>query len=303
MKFSNKFLILFLAFIIFSQTAFTQGFKQIVQGKWGKKTNELGIKFLSPGILPTMPFMSPGGYDVDNEGKIWLADSVNRQIKSFINREWRETMVNSEALGEVHFHQGKLYVISRNPNGFLIFDCEKEKIEKLVKVNFKSPGRIVCLRPNLVVIEEIGGGIWIVEGEKSFVHPAVALQAIGDGRFVYGLQKDILSNDLHLIRVEVSKEPQEPEIAGTYENERRTVYARLVSLPGKTPILSVIDEDDPANYRFINFDQAKNKTLKLPVLDGPYLLSSWKLCSDGLFYGFFGNASEGFKIYCSEKGL
>lgn len=303
MKCSNRFLITFLFLAIFVGCLSAQDLKVIARGNWGKKSDQLGVNLLAPGVLPTAPFMGPGGYDVDSQGRIWIADSVNRQIKSFFNREWRETMVNSEGLGEVTLHENKLYVISRNPNGFLIFDTDSEKVEKLVKVEWKSPGRIAVLRKGLIAIEELAGGVWLIEDEKTFFHPAIALQACGEGKFIFGLQKDLLSDNLHIIRAELAQETQEPEVTGIFENEDRSVFAKLAGISGGTPVLAIINANAPGQYRFIRIGDKAETEITLPVFDGPYLQMCWKLCSNGKFVGFAGEAAAGFKIYLAEKNF
>ncbi len=297
----NKSLIL-IFLLNFASALFGADTQVIVKGTWGKKTDQLGISFLAPGILPTAPFMGIGGYEVDNNGRLYISDSVNRQIKSYFKKEWRETFVNSEGLGEVCLFAGKLFIVSRNPDGFIIFDTESEKIEKTVKVPFKSPGRIAVLAKNLVLIEELSGGLWLVENEVPRLHPAVALQACGDANAVYGLQKDLLSENLQVIRAEISKEFQEPEVVNIVEISIRKVFARLAGMVGNSPVLATVAADQPDTIQFQRMD-GQGQTVSLPVLEGPYLISSWKICSDGQFYGFSGTASEGFKIFLSGKNF
>jgi len=301
MTMSNKSLTLIFLFI-FASALSGADMQVVVKGGWGKNSDQLGIKFLAPGVLPTAPFMGVGGYEVDDEGRIFFSDSVNRQIKSYFKKEWRETFSNAEGLGEVCLFSGKLYVISRKPDGFIIFDTSAEKIEKMVKVPFKSPGRIAVANKNLVLIEELSGGLWLIENDKPRLHPAVALQACGNAEAVFGLQKDLLSENLQIIRAEISKEFQEPEVTNIVEVSVRKVFARLVGMFGNSPILATVAADQPEKIEFQRLDDP-GLTISLPVLEGPYLMSSWKLCSDGQFYGFSGTASAGFQIIRSGKNF
>lgn len=279
----------------------------VAQGRWGKEVNQLGIKFISPGILPIAPFMCIGGYDVDHDGKVWIADSVNRQIKSFHDRTWRYAMVNCDLLGDMDSFSDKLYVVCKNPDGFLIFDKIKEKVEKLVKVPFKTPGRIVCIRKGLIAIEELAGGVWLIEGEKIFKHPATALEACGRNAEIYGLQKNFDSDTRTIIKAELSKEVQEPEIVTSLdlEPETRLVFSKMAGMVGDKPLVMSISNtsSDVLDFRKIDLTQKTFQKISLPIMDGPYLLTSWKLCSNGELYGFAGNASEGFKIFRSEKNF
>lgn len=298
----NNFLIIIFIFAFISASVGAADNQIIVKGDWGKKPDQLGISLLAPGVMPTAPFMGIGGYDVSSDGRLFVADSVNRQIKTFQGKEWRETMINAQALGEVCFSDNKLYLISKNPDGIMVFDTASEKIEKQIKVSFKSPGRIACLDKDLLAVEELGGGVWLVKGDKSTLHPAVALQACGNQNAVYGLQKDLLGENLQIIKAEISKEAQEPEVIHLIENETRTVFARLAGLIGNDPVIITVSENDPVNLKFTRVG-AENKSISLPALDGPYLISSWKLCSDGSLYGFSGHASEGFKFIKSGKNF
>ncbi len=299
---SNKFLIVALAFCLFAAITRAAEMKVITEGKWGKKSDQLGINMIEPGILPTGPFMGPGGFDVETSGKIWISDSVNHQIKSWFNREWRETMVNCNALGEVCLAGSKLYVVTRDPNGFIIFNTTAEKIEKQVKVDFKSPGRIASLRSNLIAIEELSGGVWLIEDEKPAFHPAIAMQACGNGTHVFGLQKDLLSENQQIVRAELSKEVQEPEVVGVLESENRVVYARLATLLDDDPVIMITSETEPQTLQFVRVSVNGESRVKLPLIDGPYMISPWKICSDGKIYTLGGNA-EGFKIFAAEKNF
>ncbi len=258
--------------------------------------------------MPIAPYMCIGGFDVDDSGKIWLSDSVNRKIKSFHNKQWRYAMVSSEKIGEVDIHKNKLYIISLNPNGYLIFDCESEKVENLIRVPFKTPGRILCLNENLLLIEEIsGGGIWIIENGKAQKHPAVALEACATGDAVYGLQQNFDSEARSIIRAPLAKTLQEPDVIANLEAEpgNRFIFSKMAGMIKNNPVTMSINGNTPMQLDFnrLNNSEGTFSKISLPLLEGPYLLSSWKLCSNGEFYGFYGTASEGYKIYHSRKNF
>lgn len=277
--------------------------KIIARGKWGKEIDQLGISFPAPGVMPIAPYMSIGGFDVDEKGKLWIADSLNRKIKSFKNREWRYAMVNCESMGDLVHDSGKLFVISRNPDGLMIFDTDKEKVERLIKVSFKSPLRISVINKTTIAIEEQSGGVWLVntESEKSYLHPATSLEACGKGSSIYGLQKNFDSENRSLIQAQLAEKIQEPEVVTTLEfsAESRIIFAKLAGMKGNDPVAMTINAESPDKILFtrIKTNASPQEMASLPIFDGPYLLSSWKLCSDGNFYGFEGTASEGFKIY------
>ncbi|GAB4282579.1 MAG: hypothetical protein Kow0029_28210 [Candidatus Rifleibacteriota bacterium] len=281
--------------------------KLLVKGKWGTEANELGIRFPSPGVMPIAPDMCIGGFDVDDSGQIWISDSLNRKIKSYKDKEWRNFMVNCDTMGDLAYHAGKLFIVCKKPDGYLIFDTKKEKVENLIKVPFKNPGRIAILRKDLIAIEEISGGVWLIENGNAVMHPADALEAVGNKSFIYGMQKNLGSESYLVMKAELSKELQEPEAVLNLDQPegKRVVFAKLAGMIDETPVVMMSYSSEPDSLVFfkVDTDPAHRNSISLKILDGPYLPASWKLCSDGKLYGFEGNAKDGFKIYVSEKNF
>jgi hypothetical protein len=306
----NRILIITIIFICFFQLGNSylsaNSGELVVKGNWGNEVNQLGIRFPSKNVMPIAAGMCIGGFEVEDSGKVWFTDSVNHKIKSFFNKKWHYYMVNSEYLGEVDLYKNKLYIISQNPDGYIIFDTRKEKIEKLVKVPFKTPGKIKCLASNLVLIEDISsGGIWVIENEKAYRHPAVALEAAGQNRKIYGLQMNFDSEARTIIAASLEKQLQEPEVVANISprENSRFIFSKMAGLIKNDPVVICIDANSPDSITFSRLNQQTGSfsQLSLPVLDGPHLISSWKLCSDGQIYGFKGTASEGFKLFRAEQ--
>ncbi|MGM0599492.1 MAG: hypothetical protein ACQETH_06700 [Candidatus Rifleibacteriota bacterium] len=303
-----KLLILLAFFLIISISIVSaQNFETLFSGKWGSENNELGISFPARGVLPIAPYMCIGGFDVDPDGRVWFSDSVNRKIKSWKNKQWRYAMVSCEKMGDLDWHAGKLYVISRKPDGFIIFDTKSEKVEKIVKVPFQNPLRIVCLNKDLVLIEEQSGGIWVVKNEQATKHHATSLEACGISNLAYGMQLDLISQNRQIIKAELSEKMQEPEMVTglEFEPDTRVVFSKMAGMVNENPVAMIIKANAASKMEFLCFNNAKRtfSSISLPVLPAPYLLSSWKLCSDGKLYGFKGDAKKGFKVLAASKNF
>ena len=301
------FILLVICLLVSISNVSGQNFETMFSGKWGSENNQLGIKFPAKGVLPIAPYMCIGGFDVDDNGKVWFSDSVNRKIKSYQNKKWRNALVSCEKMGDLDWHKDKLYVICQNPNGYLIFDTNKEKVEKIVKVPFNNPLRITCLNKDLILIEEQSGGIWVVKEEVATKHHAASLEACGDSNFAYGLQLDLISQNRQIIKAELSEKMQEPEMVTGLEFEpgTRIVFSKMAGVINNNPVAMIIKARSASKLDFLCFNSEKRtfSSISLPVLPGPYLLSSWKLCSDGKLYGFKGDAEKGFKFLAANQNF
>lgn len=284
-----------------------QNFETLFSGKWGTENDRLGIRFPAKEVLPIAPYMCIGGFDVAPDGRIWFSDSVNRKIKSYKNKKWRYAMVNSEKMGDLDWHDDKLYIISRNPDGFIVFDTNSEKVEKIVKVPFQNPLRIACLNKDLVLIEEQSGGIWVVKNENPTKHQATSLEACGVSNMAYGLQLDLISQNRQIIKAELGTKMQEPEMVTglEFEPETRIVFSKMAGMVKENPVAMIIKAKPASKLEFLCFNNEKRtfNSISLPVLPAPYLLSSWELCSDGKLYGFEGDAKKGFKVLAATQNF
>lgn len=270
----------------------------VVSGRWGDNTDQIGIRFPSPGVMPVAPYQCLGGFDVDNDGTLWVTDSVNRMLKRYHKREWSQVLLNIDKMGDISCYKGRLYIVTRSPDGVAIVDPDNGKIERQLRIGFNNPGRIKVFAEDLVGVEEPGVGLWLCRAGQASLHPASSLEAVGDTSAIYGLQYDLDPASRTIVKAELATQPQEPETIALFEAGDNIVYSKTAGLLGDRPVFIFVTQ---ARSQFINIylltDGQMHKRAELPVFDAPFLPTAWKLCSDGKFYGFAGNAREGFKLY------
>ncbi|KAF1079653.1 MAG: hypothetical protein GQF41_3968 [Candidatus Rifleibacterium amylolyticum] len=270
----------------------------VVQGQWGKETNQIGIRFPSPGVMPVAPYQCIGGYDVDESGRFWLTDSVNRMLKSWKNKEWSYVMTSFDRMGDIACFEKRLYVVTRAPDGVAVINPESGKVEQQLRISFNNPGRIRIFTAGIIGVEEPGVGLWLVRNGKAELHPAISLEAVSDGKTIYGLQYNFEEGSRTIVSAELAEQPQEPETVTLFEAGDSIVFSKMAGLINQRPAFMVVTKSKPAFLSLYSLDQQQQpkKHAELPVLEAPFLTSSWKLCSDGRFYGFEGTATGGFKI-------
>ncbi|PKL43323.1 MAG: hypothetical protein CVV42_20280 [Candidatus Riflebacteria bacterium HGW-Riflebacteria-2] len=271
----------------------------VAQGQWGKETNQIGIRFPSPGVMPVAPYQCVGGYDVDDSGRLWLTDSVNRMLKSYKNKEWSYIMTSFDKMGDISCFEKKLYIVTRSPDGVAVINPENGKVEQQLRIDFNNPGRIRLFAAGIIGVEEPGVGLWIVRDGKAELHPAISLEAVGDSKTVYGLQYNFEAGSRTIVSAELATQPQEPETIALFEAGDNIVFCKMAGMLGKRPAFMIVTQAKPevlAIYQ-LNPQQQPLKRAELPVFEAPFLTSSWKLCSDGRFYAFEGTATGGFKIH------
>ncbi len=269
----------------------------VVKGQWGKETNQLGIRFPSPNVMPVAPYQCVGGYDVDESGRLWLTDSVNRMLKNYKNKEWSYIMTSFDKMVDITCFEKKLYVVTRAPDGVAVINPESGKVEQQLRIDFSNPGRIKVFAAGVIGVEEPGVGLWIIRDGKAELHPAASLEAVGDIKTVYGLQYNFEAGSRTIVSAELAAQPQEPETIALFEAGDNIVYSKMVGLIGQQPAFMVVTQSRPEVFMLYSLNQQQpQKRAELPIFEAPFLTSSWKLCSDGRFYGFEGTASGGFRI-------
>ena len=271
----------------------------LAQGKWGKEVDQIGIRFPSPGVMPLAPYECLGGYDVDTDGNLWISDSVNHMIKSCKDNKWSYMMTNFDRMGDIAFFNKRLYVVTRAPDGVAIISVENGKVEQQLRIDFKNPGRIKVFEPNVIGVEEPGVGLWLCRNGAAELHPAAALEAVGDKKTLYGLQYNFSTESRSIICAELAELHQEPETLTLFEAGENIVYSKMAGMLNNLPMFVVSTQSKPDILSFYALDANLQpvKKAELPIFDAPFLASNWKLCSDGKLYGFEGHAAEGFKVY------
>lgn len=276
----------------------------LCQGRWGSEVNELGINFPSPGVMPIAPYACIGGFDVDNSGAIWFSDSINNKIKCYKNKKWSYIMANYGKMGDLACYGKKIFVVTRQPDGVAVINPENGKVERHWRLAFKNPGRLKIFNENLIAVEESGSGLWISKNDKPYLHPAAALEAIGHGNRIFGLQFNFAADSRTIISAELADEIQEPDVFTVYEPADKIVFSKTAGMKGDKPVIMIVTSLKPQILQFITLsNEGPTGTIELNLLEGPFLPSSWKICSDGNIYGFAGDAKEGFKFFKAEKNL
>jgi len=293
------FIVTALMLFVAANLVFAADISLVAQGQWGKEVNQIGIRFPSPGVMPVAPYQCVGGYDVDDSGRLWLTDSVNRMLKSVKNKEWSYIMTSFDKMGDIACFEKKLYVVTRAPDGVAVIDPESGKVEQQLRVSFANPGRLMVFAAGIIGVEEPGVGLWIVRNGKADLHPAVSLEAVGDGKTVYGLQYNFEAGSRTIVSAELAEQPQEPETLTLFEAGDNIVFSKMAGLINQRPAFMVVTQSKPNFLSLYALDQQQQpkKRAELPILEAPFLTSNWKLCSDGHLYGFEGTATGGFKIH------
>ncbi len=277
----------------------------LFKGKWGKETNQLGIVLPAPGVMPLAPYQCIGGFDVDNSGAVWFSDSVNNMLKCYKDRNWSYILVNFGRMGDLQIFNGKIHVVTREPDGVAVIDPDTGKVVRQIRIDFKNPGRIKVFSENTVAVEESGSGIWICRSDKVYQHPATALEAAGDSNSIFGLQYSFVDDSRMVIRAELADEVQEPDVFAVYEAGEKIIFSKTAGSKNGNPVIMTVVNSAPKTLKLIAYSAANQigGTIELPVLDGPFLHGSWKICSDGNIYGFAGDANNGFSFLKSTKNL
>lgn len=305
MKFCRRFLTVIILMFLTMLPVMAENTTLICQGGWGKEVNQLGVRFPSPGVMPTAPYQCVGGYDVDANGMVWFSDSVNSQLKSFKDKNWAYIMLNFGRLGDLVCFNKRLYVLTREPDGIAIVNPENGKVEKHIKIDLKNPGRLKVVSESHFLIEEQGVGLMIYKNDKAVMHPAVALEPVTDGKRIFGVQYNLEKDSRSIIAAEIADELQEPEMLGLYEAGETIVFIKTAGINADKPVIMLVTASQPAVLKFIRLGEAASpeKTVTLPLFETSFLPASWKLCSDGNLYGFAGTASDGFKLLKSDAGF
>jgi hypothetical protein len=254
--------------------------------------------------MPIAPYACIGGFDVDSTGAVWFADSVNSKLKCYKDRNWSYIMVNFAKMGDLVCFGKKIFVVTRAPDGVAVINTENGKVERQIRIEFKNPGRLKVFSETLLAVEDSGTGLWISKNDKPYLHPAVALEAAGTAERLFGLQFNFEEDTRTVISAELADEIQEPDVYAVYEAGEKIIFSKTAGMHNGKPVIMVVTNSQPDLLKFVivSKEEAISK-VELKMLEGPYLISSWKLCSDGNIYGFSGDAKDGFKFFQAQKGL
>jgi hypothetical protein len=272
-----------------------------LEGRWGTGPADLGIRLPAPDALPHAPFMGPGGFRVDRQGRLWVTDSVQGLLKRRAPAQptWDQWPPPGQGLADLDLTDSLGAVAMKHPAALYVFDLVNPASGTLWKGAWKSPGRIRLLHDSLAAVEETSGGIWLVTPTACVRHPTDGLEPIGHDAKLFGTIFDFEESARSIIVASATLEPSEPDLLALLRLEgRKIVFSRLLACANESPLLSIVVADDPGHYALYRVNDAGTcrPAGVLPVFPGPYLASSWTLASDGWFYGFAGDLN-GFQIW------
>ncbi|MFZ2960686.1 MAG: hypothetical protein WA705_27715 [Candidatus Ozemobacteraceae bacterium] len=282
--------------------------EKILSGTWGTKPSQIGIKFLSPDILPETPFCGPGGFAVDASGTVWITDSIQGCIKIFeplgnkqpgFKKEPRIIPVGAKKLGDIALTANAVFVAGVDPNAIIIFDKATGKEMKRISVPYRSPGRLLAIDEKHIAISETGNGLWLVIDEKSTRYPSEVIEPIGTSQTLYGTVYDFDPTSRRIVQAPWDIQKGEPEPFALYRapGNARIIFSRILTMRNSFPLLSTVTASSPTILSLTTFDREGHPKplIDLPLQDGPALPSRWIQGEDGAFYVFSGNL-KGFSL-------
>jgi len=270
--------------------AFGEGkLEKVFSVDWGTASNQIGIKFLEPGILPATPFSGPGGFRVGIDGSIWISDSINGSIKKFSKGKVDAFRVMAEKLGDLFLFESKVFVCTLNPNGIKILDSQTGVEEKFIPMLFKNPRRLLVQSANKIAVEEMEGGTWILFGNNPpFMHSAKALEAVGNSSYLFGTLFDFDPLSRKIIRANWSEKNVEPELFTIYRSTGgELVFSKLVGQVKELPVLMTLcaQRAEALDFTFFDSEGKVSKVLTGPPMDVCYFPSTWIIGNDENLYG------------------
>lgn len=292
--------------------------KVVLQGNWGNSQNEIGVKLIEDKILPNGPFMGPGGFRVDENERIFISDSINNCIKIFNSNQISDIIkVKATYLGDIDTYKNCVYVVTKNPDGIAEYDLQTKAQKNFFNISFGTPGRILVVNDQLILLEDFTGKIWAVINNKVYEIQLSTLEPVADSNFIFGIsidleptQRKILVAKL-LTNKELNNAPtrnnkyngtniiSEPRQFCVLKEDSNILYAKLMGLMNSTPIIIYIKANNEKKYNLVFTDRHGNITSRfndIPILSGCWMPSYWILSKD--FKSLFGFESDtqGFKV-------
>lgn len=299
-----KKLIILLVMTVFSNSVICYAqkkpeFKTVLQGQWGTKDDELGMRVPYGSEMPSVPYDCVGGFTIDSDGCLWIVDSVNRKIKKFTKGKFSKAYkVDNDQIGDIVLFNNHIFVVTSS--GVQIIDAKNGKVISRVNIKMKSPGRIHVMNLNKFVVEDSGNGIWLVENNKAAKHPSTVLEAVGVANNLFGTQYNLEPNNRLIVSCDLTKRLEQPRPLYLYEEPEKTriLYSRLAGIFKNKPVLIAMLSTDVKKYSCFLVEKGRSHLSKmdLPVLEQPFMQVPWKMEADGYLYAFTGTPKGGWKI-------
>jgi|GEM_PF-1206016 len=283
----------------------------VLQGTWGSESEQVGIKYPSPGVLPDAPFMGPGGFRVDPQGAVWISDSVNRSVKVFHEGKVEVFPIAAEKLGDLDLYGGAFYVCTKNPDGVFIGNQADGAELRRIAIPFKSPGRLNIIDENHFLVGENGGtgnqtpsggspdgGVWVVKEGVPSRHPAEVMEPVGNAERIFGIVYDLEESSRKIVYSGWTLDESEPILFSILRQPgQRIVYNRILGLQEGQPWVLILNAATPSDYRAIllGLDGKVVKDIPLSLLTGCYLPAYWIPGTWPALYGMLSDP-QGFTV-------
>lgn len=292
---------------------------------WGSGPSDLAIRLESVETLPSGPYLGPGGFAVDDSGRIWISDSPNRQLKGFKPPAPGAPDPNpviidlpTGRLGDVACAEGRVAVVSAEAGAILVVDPDapREKRVATWKVGFRSPGRLLPTTTacggaegtgaqRLWLLDEPGAGTWMVGPVAAARHPVAAIEPVGSPERLFGMLYDFDPLRRRLIVASWSGPGADAETIGLLvsPDASRIAYSLTLADDAGRPVLGVVTASAPHRLQILATDADGNThpTGSLPLFRSVFLPGTWKRAGDGAWYGTAADLT-GLTIYRARLG-
>lgn len=256
---------------------------------WGSAPEQLGVIFQDKGQLPEGPFMGPGGFRVDSEGGIWIADSVPKAVKQFKpDGAVRVYPVKGAKLGDLYLFDKEIAVVTGSPDGIAFIDRSTGSETRRIDAPLGMPGRLAVFDKEHVALAIADGGVRTFIGGKAELHPAGALEPVGTAETLYGTLYDFDAKSRAIIRAGWTGETSEPNLFARYavSDDDTIVFSRLLGMADGFPVLMLVTRSEPAVYLIVKFDKDGKPVaeIRIPIYAGSHLPAAWIQGDDGFLY-------------------
>ncbi len=262
----------------------------VVTIPWGTAPAHLGMSLEAPGVLPTGPYLGPGGFAVADDGTVWISDSLNLCLKGFAPGKPPVVVpLPAGRLGDVCCRGGQIGVISMAARALFVIEPKTPVTVREMKLPaMAGVGRLEAVGTKLWLLEEPGKGVWMLEASGAVRHPAPSVEPVGNDERIFGLLYDFNDQQRRLVSAGYLGQGAEPEMYALVNPPvpSRIAFARTLGLRGGHPVIGLVTASAPAHLQVATIDAQGNAVDRviLPVLTGVYLPAAWKL-ANGEFYG------------------
>ncbi|MBF0544431.1 MAG: hypothetical protein HQM08_08355 [Candidatus Riflebacteria bacterium] len=290
----------FLLFGHISPTFCGEEYSTIFKGHFGPGESDVGIKFLTPDILPETPFCGPGGFFPDKEERIWISDSIQKKLKAFSASESFSIEIPAKKLGDLCIKNGQVFLCTKDPDCIMIIDIQSKKVKRTIPLNYNTPRRILVVDENHLAVEETDGNCWIIFNGIPELHPAQVIEAVGNTEKLFGISNTFENDSRNIVYCGWEKEKNDPEIFSHLKlPENRIVFSKVMgySETNESLMVGCVLASQPNSLSVISFDSngAQKELGSLPLQESIYLPSQWVFANGNSFYGLSATATE-FKI-------